>query len=92
MNATGLSHPRWAWLLNRSDTWNRCLRTDEDTTLKWAEGLQEMVNRSDPEYLEFARTVAWELTLKIACCWWYDKLEQWGGLLFLLAKATQHLQ
>ena len=59
MNATGLSHPRWAWLLGRDDTWVRRMRTDEDATLKWAEGLQEMVDSCDPEHLEFARTVAW---------------------------------
>ena len=41
------------------DTWVRQMRTDEDATLKWAEGLQEMVDSCDPEYLEFARTVAW---------------------------------
>ena len=59
INATGLSHPRWAWLLGRSDTWVRRMRTDEDATNKWAEGLQEMVDSCEPEYLEFARTVAW---------------------------------
>lgn len=58
MNVVGLSHKSWSHLLGAEDTWSYRFRCTEDAAVRWAEGLQQLVNSSQ-WHLEFMANVAW---------------------------------
>jgi hypothetical protein len=58
MNTVGLSHKSWSYLLGAEETWSYRFRCGEDATMRWAEGLQQLID-SSPWHLEFAANVAW---------------------------------